>query len=104
MRKFRAIIKRPGEPAGHMTWISDSLANLQNIVGGPIEVVNLGGGVLMICNEEGKLSGLENNFMMPGDIILGTVIICGAGEEDFEDIPISMKVWKSILKQWGNEV
>ena len=104
MRKFRAIIKRPGEPYGHMTSVNDSLADLQSIVGGPIEVVNLGAGVLLICNEEGKLSGLEHNFILPGDIIVGTVIICGAGEEDFEDIPISMKVWKSILKQWGNEV
>jgi hypothetical protein len=82
MEKIKVIIKRPDEKAGHVTWISNTLANLQRTVDGPIEVVKIGNsGLLMICNEEGKIRGLERNFIMgtvPCDyIIVGTVILSG---------------------------
>ena len=94
MRKIRAIVKRPDEKYGHMTNVSNRLENLQRIVGGYIEVVTLPNGVLCICNEDGKNMGLEENFRIPGDVIVGTVIICGQSGEEFSDIPIEMAAWK----------
>ena len=106
MRKIKVIIKRPDEKVGHMTWISDTLANLQKTVDGYIEAVTLGDGLVMICNEDGKNLGLERNFIkgfIPfHDVIVGTVIICGTDGEEFTDIPIDMGMWKHMLSLWGN--
>ena len=104
--KIRVIIKRPDEKYGHVTYISPSLKNLQTQVGGHIETVTIGDGIIMICNEEGKILGLERNFYMGFlpflEVIVGTVIICGADGENFGDVPISLKEWKQMLKVWGN--
>ena len=108
MNKIKCIVKRPDEKIGHMTYISNTLENLQKTVGGYIEVVRIGGGCLLIVNEEGKQDGLERNFQIGHepvlDIIVGTCIICGENGDEFADIPISRKVWASILQQWGNEI
>lgn len=106
--KIKVIIKRPDEKAGHVTNISQSLENLQRTVGGHIEIVPIAEGLVMICNEEGKLKGLERNFKMGGkyifDTIVGDVIICGTSGEDLVDVPIDFRTWKMYLKAWGNEV
>ncbi len=108
--KIRVIIKRPDEKVGHMTNISASLKNLQRTVDGPIEVVRCDG-LMIICNEEGLLRGLEPNFRMSFDrggfhhfdIICGTVIVAGEDGSDFGDIPVSFDEWKYYLRDWGNE-
>lgn len=108
MNKIKAIIKRPDEKVGHMTWISDTLRNIQNTVEGYIETVELAPGVICICNEEGKVRNLEPNFFIRtpyfGDIICGTVAIVGIDGEDFADVPISMTQWKAMLRLWDNDI
>ena len=99
MAKIKVIIKRPDEQYGHVTHISARLENLQNTVGGYIETVPVIKGVLLICNEEGKLRDLEPNMWLYGDLIRGTVIICGQDGEEFGDIPISLQQWKIIVDQ-----
>jgi hypothetical protein len=100
--KIKAIIKKPGEPYGHMTHISPSLENLQKHVGGYIQAVSFGA-LTIICNEDGKLKGLPKNFRMGYfDTFVGTVVVVGSGEEDFTDIPITFTVWKQLLDGWGN--
>ena len=100
--KVKCIIKRPDEQYGHVTNISVTLKNLQNIVGGPIECVSCGGSTVIICNEEGKLRRLEPNFRIMSDISVGEAIIIGVDGEDFCDIPISFQTWKSLIDSWGN--
>lgn len=105
MEKIKVIIKRPDEDYGHMTWISNTLQNLQKTVEGPIQTVKITSDTIMICNEEGKLRGLEKNFIMGSvlpDVIVGTVIICGEDGDEFGDIQMSMKTWKYLLDEWGN--
>lgn len=105
MEKIKAIIKRPDETHGHMTWISNTLENLQRTVGGFIEVVPLTVNSVMILNEEGKIKNLERNFRFGTtfqDTIRGEVIICGVDGEQFTDIPFDFKTWKQLLKNWGN--
>lgn len=107
MRKIKVIIKRPDEPIGHVTWISDTLENLQRTVEGRIEVVRAFSKVLLICNEEGKTLGMENNFRMGlvfPDMIVGPVIVCGEDGEEFGDVPITRQQWKTLLECWGNVV
>lgn len=104
--KVRCIIKRPDEEYGHVTNISVSLKNLQNTVGGYIECVPLGAKHVIICNEEGKLRGLEPNFRIGEglfvDVICGNAIVIGTDGEDFCDMQISFATWKKFLKEWGN--
>ena len=105
MRKVKVIIKRPDEPVGHVTHVSDSLKNLQQIVDGRLEAVTLDpAGLIMLCNDEGKLRGLPLNFCTKYDSIVGTVILCGADGENFGDVPINLKTWKTLLSTWGNRV
>ena len=111
MEKIRVIVKRPDEQFGHVTNISNTLENLQRTVDGPIEVVRLDYGVIMIVNEEGKLRRLPRNFeclidcgafTYRRDVIAGTVIVAGEKEDEFSDCPISLQNWKELLKGWGN--
>lgn len=102
MAKIKVLIKRPDEKIGHVCCISSSLENLQRTVEGYIEVCDIGGGAVMLLNEDAKLKGLEPNFLFGIDMIAGTVIVCGREGEEFTDIPISRKLWASILKRWGN--
>ena len=103
MAKIKVIIKRPDEEFGHVCNISNSLENLQKTVGGYIEAVPLTDEIVIICNEEGKLKGLERNFFLPFDTVVGTVIICGVDGDEFSDIPEGFfKTWKKLLRGWGN--
>lgn len=106
--KIRAIVKRPDEKYGHVTNISNTLKNFQRTVEGPIETISIGKDVVVICNEEGKLLGLEENMkirwrkaLLP-EIIVGTVVIVGVDGEDFCDCPLELLDWKELLKKWGN--
>lgn len=106
--KIKVIIKRPDEKVGHVTWISNTLENLQRTVGGHIEVYNTGiRDVTIICDEEGKLKHYVNNFhagIMFPELFVGTVIVCGTNSDEFTDVPISLKEWKLMLEMWGNAV
>lgn len=114
-KKIKCIVKRPDEQFGHMTWVSDSLENLQKTVGGLIETVRLDNGTMLIFNEEGAIRRLPYNFtlgrvweinsndsIMLRNPIFGTVIVCGTDGEDFSDIPIDTREWQSLLCEWGN--
>ena len=106
--KIRAIVKRPDEKYGHVTNISNTLKNFQKIVDGPIQVVPITQDTVCICNEGGKLRGLQRNFVMtytsvPAfDVICGNAIIVGVDGEDFCDCPLELSSWKALLKKWGN--
>ena len=86
--KIRAIIKRPDEEYGHVSYISDTLENLQRTVGGYIETVTIASDMAIICNEEGKILGmpLNRSVRMEGqivDIIAGTFFICDCSGSNF---------------------
>ena len=107
MEKIKVIIKRPDEKYGHMTNISPSLKNLQKIVEGYVEIVTIleDKGLVMICNEEGKIRKLPRNFIMGKppfhDMIVGTVILCGADGDGLTDIPIGFDTWKFMINRWN---
>lgn len=76
----------------------NGLESLQEAVGGWIEGIDIGGGAMMYCNEEGKLNSLPPNWIATklyekvhglNDVIMGNVTIVGCispdGEYDGED-------------------
>lgn len=92
MNKIFVWIKRPGEPFRHV-WISNTLENLQRNVGGYIETFSFREDpghdewATVICNEEGRIEGLERNVEISGETFVGTVIIAGTKEDEFADAP-----------------
>lgn len=75
--------------------ISPGLSSLQNEVGGYIEAVYpYEEPVAIICDEEGKLKGYELNRALRDedgqiyDVLAGTFLIVGLGEEDFTSLSL----------------
>lgn len=64
-----------------ITTINNDLESLQKAVGGLIEFVDIEENVCILCNEEGKLIGLEGNRRLNNDIIVGTFYVCGVNDD-----------------------
>ena len=75
-----------GEPP-EIKEIPNELSGLQHEVGGLIECVYLDDGSIAVCNEEGKLNGMEPNRRLGADIICGPFFICGdTNDGDFASL------------------
>ena len=64
-----------------VTTIKNKLENLQEAVGGLIEIIDIEDNVCILCNEEGKLIGLEGNRKLGDDILVGIFFVCGSNDE-----------------------
>lgn len=75
-------VKEPSK-AWEIREVEDTLKSYQDIVGGYIEnFLRTSTGVLMFCNEEGKLLNLKPNLLTEsGDLIVGTVFAVRSDEE-----------------------
>lgn len=69
--------------------INNSLSAMQKVVGGLIQPVDIDENATLICNEEGKLLGLEGNRRVGRDIIAGTFFICGCDRCEGEFISLA---------------
>ena len=75
-----------GEPP-EIKEIPNELSCLQHEVSGLIECVYLDDGSIAVCNEEGKLNGMEPNRRLGADIICGPFFICGdTNDGDFASL------------------
>jgi len=72
---IRVIVKEPG---GEFTvrLIPATLEYHQKLVGGYIETVSIGNGILLVCNEEGIMLDLPKNLRVGHAIIRGTIFFC----------------------------
>ena len=82
----------PGKTA-QVIEIEGGLEGMQKFVGGFIEAVYpFDDPVAIVCNEEGKLMGLEYNRALRNetgaiyDILCGPFFVCGLGEEDLTSL------------------
>lgn len=67
--------------------IGSDLKSLQDEVGGYIEAVYMDHDAILVCNEEGKLIGMEMNRRLGDDIICGPFFLVGDdGEGDFASL------------------
>ena len=66
--------------------ISDELDDLQETVGGLIEVLDNDDGTLIVCNDEAKLLEMDGNRHWNGDVIAGPFFVVGENGEDFRSL------------------
>jgi len=61
---------------------------LSKAVGGLLELVHIGSDSLIVCNEEGKLKGMDGNRRLDNGttIIAGPFFVCGYNDGDFRSL------------------
>ena len=94
-KELTVLIVEPGQHP-KVTTIKDDLDSLQQAVSigadyqGLIEIISLGNGDCLLCNEEGKLLGLPLNRALRDedgriyDVVAGTFFLCAA-PPDFDE-------------------
>ena len=89
--KITVFIARPETDFLEQTEIDNTLETMQKIVGGYIETVTLSNGIVLICNEEGRLKGLKPSARILGEVYFGNVILAGYDEGgEFCSIPADL--------------
>lgn len=79
------VTKKPNEKP-LIVEIKNELSELQRIVKGHIEIVQLAPKIVVICDDEGKLKGYEPNLKYGLDILVGTVIFAGVEGEELKSL------------------
>ena len=81
-KEIKVLMVEPGEHPKEVTILND-LDSLQKAVSigsehqGLIEIIGIDDRVCILCNEEGKLIGLEGNRRVGNDIIAGVFYVVG---------------------------
>lgn len=103
---MKVIVCKPNNRA-KLVDVSNELSNLQGIVNGDIEAIELGDGIYLVCNESGRMLGLEQNRIIVvdgkiADIILGTFFLCGVDGSEFTDIPSDkIELYMHLMNSWS---
>ena len=92
-KEITVLMVEPGEHP-MVTTLKNDLDSLQKAVSigtdyqGLIEVIGIEDGILVLCNEEGKLLGLEGNRRIGHDVIAGVFyVIAEDGQGNFKSLP-----------------
>ena len=81
IKKLKVIFKEVGKNPVVME-IDDTLEAKQKLVGGLIEIVPYKDDLLLVCNEEGKITNLKPNLQFDYDYIAGNCFVVG---DDYEN-------------------
>lgn len=96
MNKIKVFIKYP-RSAPYSARIANKLESLQKIVGGHIETVTLDKDMVIICNEEGRLNGLQRNCKVCGIEFVGPIIFAGVAGEEIASVPVDLNAFRKLL-------
>jgi hypothetical protein len=98
MAMIKVLMKRPGEKAFEIK-INNSLAVLQDSVGGFVESFTVAEDMVVLCDEDGRIKGKPYNCCVMGVDFVGTIIIAGVDGEEFGDVPIDLKEAKILFPE-----
>ena len=95
---MRVLYVEPGK-IPYETEIPNTLDGEQQAVQGLIDLVYLDRGGILVCNDEGKLIGMDGNRVLDnGTIIAGPFFICGCDTERFTGL--TEKQQQTYLRQF----
>lgn len=94
---IRVLYKRPGKNIVEVE-IPNELEWIQGAVEGHFEHVQISEDVAMLCNEDGKLKGMDANFLLMGDLIVGPVLFVGVDGEEYGNCPRNREQMEAFLK------
>jgi hypothetical protein len=84
---MRILVRESNNQPLQLKDIEGTLEEIQEIIGGNMEIVPMTQGLLCIYNEAGEIKGLERNFFHDYyGWILGTVIFVNDGGDEFRSI------------------
>ena len=104
-RNIRVLIVEPNKLT-YEKIIPNRLTDKQDIVGGLIEYTRVDNDerTLLICNEEGKLLGLDwNREIGNKDVIAGTFLLVGDDPDIGEDRSLTDEQVEKYKKRFGKE-
>lgn len=103
-RKLNVLLVKPYELPKEIT-INNTLKDKQNCVEGLIEYYrsSLYEDVIFICNEEGKINGMEPNRDVKHDILFGPFLIVGDDPELGEDSSLTKEQIEKYKKIFDKE-
>ena len=103
-RKLNVLLVKPYELPKEIT-INNTLKDKQNCVEGLIEYYrsSLYEDVIFICNEEGKINGMEPNRDVKHDILFGPFLIVGDEPELGEDRSLTQEQIEKYKKIFDKE-
>ena len=111
-KSISLIRKDPGEHGGHRVTIPNTMKALQEAVGGRIETVTVSSDMVIICNEEGRCIGTDeegNMISLPHNCIVcnvefvGPILVAGIEGEEFSDCTITLDEWNRFHSWEGTE-
>lgn len=100
-RYIDILLKKPSKRPRKIT-IENTLANMEKLVGGGIEVIQHKD-VLLILNNESKYLNLEPNFEYKNDLICGSFLIVGDDYENGDFKSLNNKQLKKYRKEFSLE-
>ena len=79
--------------------LENKLEDLQAAVEGYIETVTLFSNLVIICNEEGRISHMPYNTCLMGIDFYGPVLIAGRKGDEFADTPINPEEYRILFSK-----
>ncbi len=89
-QEIRVLMVEPNEHPKEFL-LKNTLQAMQEAVGGLIDIVDLNDDACILLNDEGKLTDLEGNRRINGDVIAGKFYVCSS-TEDGELVSLSDEV------------
>lgn len=84
MRTIKCVAKYPGAPP-EIVELTDCLKSYQGFVQGYIEACTFAPNWCVLCNEEGRIRGMEYNCEVLGVDFCGPILFVGVKDGDFCD-------------------
>lgn len=103
-KKIKVLAKKPGK-APYATTINNELKSFQRMVDGHIENFQVMSDMALICNDEGRITGMEYNFHLGGMPFFGPCFFVGTDGEEYTDCPATLEDIKELCPSflWGDK-
>ena len=96
-RLLTAIVKEPGKDPEEFI-VADDYKELKGIVGGHLESVTVEEGLVVLCDDEGRLNGKPYNCWFDGISFVGTIVVLGSKGENFDHCPITLDEFRELCE------